>query len=151
MVSAENANYQWYKDDQAITDDDHFVGATTATLTINSITSDDEGDYYVEITTNCGDLTSDTAHLTVNVSLVEIGNNTLKVYPNPTSDIVIIEFANNVGNMNLRIVDINGRVVYENVITEKKTLINISKLSSGVYTMTFISTETVATVKLIVK
>ena len=59
--------YQWRRNGMDITDTIGEVsGATTATLTITSITDpDDEGDYTVVVTNAAGTVTSDVASLTV--------------------------------------------------------------------------------------
>ena len=60
-VSADGGNpdYQWYKADQMID------GETTASLEITEVSSDDAGDYHVEITGPCNSVESNMASLTV--------------------------------------------------------------------------------------
>jgi hypothetical protein len=54
-----SATYQWSKDDVEI------MGASEATLTLDDVTADDDGDYTVEITDACLSATSNAATLTV--------------------------------------------------------------------------------------
>ncbi len=54
--------YQWRKDGQNIS------GATSSSLTLTSVTTDDAGDYDVVVYNDCGSVTSNTATLTVNTS-----------------------------------------------------------------------------------
>jgi hypothetical protein len=58
--------YAWSKDGQPLSDDGRIVGAATATLTINSVVPEDAGSYSVEVTGGCGDVSSQSATLTVN-------------------------------------------------------------------------------------
>ena len=62
-------------------------------------------------------------------------NANVKVYPNPSNGVVTIRVNKFIGKMNIQIIDINGRVVYDqaddNFNTEKT--INISSFQSGVY------------------
>jgi hypothetical protein len=49
--AATDLMYQWYKDDVAIMDDDHYTGTSTAILTVKSILPEHDGNYSVEIST----------------------------------------------------------------------------------------------------
>jgi hypothetical protein len=62
--------YQWYKvgTGAPLTNNGHYSGVTTASLTINNVTEADEGGYRVVITSTCSNETSSTANLTVNSS-----------------------------------------------------------------------------------
>ena len=66
-VTGLTSTFQWMRGGMDITDAVGEVsGATTATLTITSITNpDDEGDYTVVVTNAAGTVTSDVASLTV--------------------------------------------------------------------------------------
>jgi hypothetical protein len=57
--------YQWYKDDVAVVDDDHFSGAQTDTLTVTGCGLAHEGVYKAEVSNVCGPEESNTATLTV--------------------------------------------------------------------------------------
>ncbi len=70
------------------------------------------------------------------VGLDELNNEKVTVYPNPTSDILNIKAAGISGNSNLYIQDLNGRVVYKEVVTGEslmKHTMDVSKLSTGLY------------------
>jgi len=62
--------YQWQKDEVDLTDDGHFTGVTTATLTITQVAAGDIGSYRCVVTGSCGSATSDDAQLTVQSSTV---------------------------------------------------------------------------------
>jgi uncharacterized protein YraI len=57
--------YQWRKNGADLTDNGHYVGATTAALTIVSAIRSDAADYACAVTGGCGSVTSDPAALTV--------------------------------------------------------------------------------------
>ena len=61
-------------------------------------------------------------------------NNFLKVYPNPAKNFLSCEFL--VGeNVYATILDVLGNVVLKEVYTDSHNTINVSGLSSGIYTL----------------
>lgn len=62
---------------------------------------------------------------------VNENNNTVVAYPNPATDVLTIETS--VGEGNIEIVDVTGRVVKTAVINSNLTRVDVSDLSSGVY------------------
>lgn len=74
----------------------------------------------------------------------------IKLYPNPTTDVINISAANRLNLTRLEIVDMNGRIVksmsIENV---SKKNINISELNSGLYLINIYSTDGKATKRII--
>ena len=75
-----------------------------------------------------------------NVSLVDravsvsevISNERFSIYPNPSNGSFTIEFTNEV-NRNLRVYDIHGRVVHQEVLINNSNQINLSSLRKGIY------------------
>ncbi|MDO5980632.1 glycine-rich protein [Flavivirga spongiicola] len=59
--------------------------------------------------------------------------NTFKMYPNPTSSILTIEFDDMANNSNISIVDISGRVIYEKNTLENKIEVSTINLKTAVY------------------
>jgi len=60
----------------------------------------------------------------------------IKVYPNPATDLLNIDYSNIPGKINqLGIIDLTGKRVFEEITTEEKTLsqISVSGLPSGLY------------------
>jgi hypothetical protein len=57
--------FQWKKGASLLTDDGHFTGSQTATLTIHGVAVGDAGAYRCEVTAGCGTLESNAATLTV--------------------------------------------------------------------------------------
>lgn len=58
-------SYQWKKNGSNLSDGGNISGATTATLTLTSVTAGDNGSYSCDITNPCGTVASDSATLTV--------------------------------------------------------------------------------------
>ncbi len=60
-----------------------------------------------------------------------------KVYPNPFNNEFTLDLINTnvkiLGTMDVSVFDINGKIVYKDVITDSKTNINLSKLGTGSY------------------
>lgn len=78
------------------------------------------------------------------VGLDELNNEKVTVYPNPTSDILNINAAGISGNSNLYIQDLNGRVVYKEVLTGEslmKHTMDVTKLSTGLYHLILVNKE----------
>jgi hypothetical protein len=67
---------------------------------------------------------------------IELTGNTetIKVYPNPVSDELIIEIEGNKNNPSIEILNLIGQVVFEGNLSEK-TVVQTSKFSPGIYLM----------------
>ena len=73
------------------------------------------------------------------------------VTPNPANDFINISNTENIKVSNIKITDLNGRVVKQNNFDNVSNInLNVSDLSSGVYMMN-INTNEVSTVKKIIK
>lgn len=78
--------------------------------------------------------------------------NNFNVYPNPASDIVIIQSNETFPNVEIALFDMNGRLLYSesNVARTKRLQIDVSNLASGMYLLQ-INSEEKTTVKQLVK
>ena len=97
---------------------------------------------------------SDTALVTINVENVEaIRNhesmNKLKIYPNPSDNIINIELENT-NNAMIEIHNVSGRLVYSKELDSKIEKIDISDLSKGMYFVKVMQEYNVRIEKLIV-
>lgn len=75
----------------------------------------------------------------------------VKVYPNPASDIINVIFNNN-GFHSLRIINFIGATVYSENLTDKLTCLDVSSLSKGIYLLNISDTNnTMINFKLIIE
>jgi len=94
----------------------------------------DDGIYYyrvISISENGTRTTSNIASVNVDLS-----KNSLRIYPNPTNNIVTVEMRDGCGEPNLSIIDKSGRVVLkpDAVLNQDNiTKVDLSGLSDGVY------------------
>lgn len=132
---------------QTITSNETATGATYRWLDCNnsnavilgetaiSYTATTNGDYAVEVTVNgCADTSA-----CVTISLVGINDLLLEkvsLYPNPTTNIVTVDFGSHAKALNYSIISIEGRVVkqVQNVFDDK-VIIDLSNESKGIYTL----------------
>ena len=124
-------SYQWLKNNIAVT------GQTTGVLNLTNITTNDAGAYTCVMTNECGTSITMALNLTVNC----LGTNTvaqldkaIKLYPNPTKNILNIKLPENIQvNVNLVIIANSlGQIVLETK-AENTTTIDVSQLQSGIY------------------
>jgi photosystem II stability/assembly factor-like uncharacterized protein len=73
----------------------------------------------------------------------------LKIYPNPTSNLVTIETSVMHSTSQLSIMNLKGQVVLTRQITRPKTLIDISSLASGFYVVRVTNDRTVEVGKIV--
>lgn len=87
-----------------------------------------------------------------NNSLSEENDNfSLTVYPNPSNGILNVIYENFSAsfNANISIIDLQGRVIYTDVLNEGNNTIDIDYLSSGIYTVIVNDNSTTETVKIV--
>lgn len=84
------------------------------------------------------DLSQFLANYLENLSLATSQNelrNLIRVYPNPTRDIVYIDADNSFRGLRYTFFDLNGREALSGVITSSTNRIDISRLAAGIYTI----------------
>lgn len=71
------------------------------------------------------------------LAVEDINEHSLKIYPNPVSDVLNIESINkNIGVAKLKIYDINGRLLSKHTLNfNQKHRINLSSMQSGIYVL----------------
>ncbi len=96
-------------------------------------------EYYVIVTNNdCSSEQSNTISITnVDINIFE-NNNSIKVYPNPILNELIIEIEDNKANTNYEVLNSIGKVIYKGNFIGK-TKVQTSKFASGVYTIKIIN------------
>ncbi|UTW67500.1 SBBP repeat-containing protein [bacterium SCSIO 12643] len=133
-----NATYQW------LDCDDNYSPISNETLM--SFTATKNGNYAVELTENgCVDTSA-----CVSITKVGIGelepNVKLVVYPNPSSDIFNVVFEKQVSNVELKVTDVQGKLIYRKKIQNtSQAKIELNE-APGVY---FLSIKTLRSQKTI--
>ena len=122
-----NHNYEWIVDNGVIAS-----GQSTNSLSVQWFTN---GQGSLKCILTNSDNCTDTAVLNVNVGptgINDIKNANIKIYPNPTNNIINIEGLNKNENNTILIFDVQGKLVITKTINEKGT-IDLSELNKGVY------------------
>jgi len=110
---------------------------------------------YVTVEDNNGCHASDTVIVTVDACTgIEMLDNSVNIYPNPTQDKLFIEFDQNWGNTaDLFIYNINGRLVHNerllNTSENSVTIIDLRKHAKGMYFLTLKNDEKTLTFRVV--
>ena len=114
-----------------------------------SFTPKKTGSYAVEITKN-GCSVASTCYEVKTLGTKDFDlENSLKLYPNPTTDFVTVELSA-LDNAKLKILDVNGQFILLKELKTTSNTINISHLASGVYLFE-ISNDNGKTIKKVIK
>lgn len=114
---------QWYYQNNPVS------GATT-----QDYTATDYGNYSVKVTQNgCVSLASE--GILTAIDSYDNGKE-IKIYPNPVSDNLTIEYNGNKGDTRFEIYNSAGQLITSGILLET-TIVNASLFSSGVYTIKF--------------
>jgi hypothetical protein len=132
--------------------DDTGTGLLTgASLQVSALNA---GSYQFTYTASNGVCADASTTITVDINdctgIDEAVANNFSVYPNPSIGVFTIDFDGNVSNIELSILDLNGRTVHTQAIVTNKTNVNLSTIANGVYTVVLVSNDTVSTTKLVV-
>ncbi len=141
----DNAAYQWINCDTL----NLITGATN-----QSFTPETTGDYQVEITVTADDGTScstlsECSNVIIN-SIDDIGREiSLSIYPNPATD--HFTYNTNAGFSRLKIYDSLGRIVHDQILTNREDQIKTANWTSGMYTLRFIGTNQIHSLRILVE
>ncbi len=113
-------------------------GATSSNIIISSV-----GTYWL-LVTDTNNCSSDTIYINANTlnssgltNLIE----SLKIYPNPSSSKVNIEFQNNNNSINIKVIDVKGDLIYDKEIApsanSNKIIFDLSPYAKGSYVVKF--------------
>lgn len=76
--------------------------------------------------------TNPTWHFTIISSIINLTNNELKIYPNPTQGILNFDLKEDIENLSIKIIDAKGKIVLAKSI--ESHWIDLSNLAKGIYT-----------------
>ena len=97
------------------------------------------GDYYFNFATADGCDSIIVLHLTVETAVPNhVLDSDMKVYPNPTTGSLFVEFEDVSMNTQLQVYDIYGKLIMQSAITERLTELNIGHFANGVYLLRMI-------------
>ncbi|MBK9448512.1 MAG: HYR domain-containing protein [Bacteroidetes bacterium] len=124
-AAANGATYQWLDCDNG---NAAISGATSQTFTPSV-----NGNYAVVVTENgCTD-TSACTSVTV-VGLQEAFGSEFSLHPNPSNGLVTIEFGQSLSDLEIRVTDLTGKVLYaKDHVNGNQVLLDMRSLSHGVY------------------
>lgn len=72
----------------------------------------------------------------MNVSVAEVDTelDNINIYPNPTNNLITIDFGTNtIKNTTIQVIDLLGKTLHQQIINNKQTVINLSNYSQGIY------------------
>jgi len=132
--------------------DDTGTGLLTgASLQVSSLNA---GTYQFTYTASNGVCADASTTITVDLidctGMEEADINNFSVYPNPSSGVFTIETYGHHSNVELSILDLNGKKVHSQRINSNKTNIELNAIANGVYSLVLVSNDTVSATKLVV-
>lgn len=125
-------NYTW-------TNNNPSIGlAASGVGTINSFLTQSAGTAIITVTPILGNCTGISSNFTITVedcaSLEgNTNSNELIIYPNPTNGFCVLTCESNLIGHVLTIYDVDGKVVYTDVISTQEKLINMNNIAAGIY------------------
>jgi hypothetical protein len=96
-------------------------------------------------------ITSENSARRANPEIISNSAVGIKYYPNPAQNSLRVIIPDNaISDMQLFITDVSGRIVLSQIITQQKSLLNISNLSNGIYLIRTVINNDVKISKLII-
>lgn len=137
-ANAVGATYEWF---------DCITGLSIAGETAQTFVPTMNGSYGVYVTENgCTDTSA--CEVVANVGLEVNPLNNVNVYPNPVTKTLTVDLAN-LQNVSVRVLDVNGREVYNNTLASNTANINAATWQNGVYFVTLINGENKRVIKVV--
>ena len=144
-------SYQWRKDNINLTDGGNINGVLTNTLSLSSVSFDDEG-LYDCLVTDCGTLASELAELSIYIDpLVDIEKLNFKeifFFPNPSNGIITFN-TDAYLIKKIFIIDITGKTIFIKTNLQHDRSIDISSFESGFYIINILTDKKLFTSKLV--
>ncbi len=138
---ATGATYQWFDCDTKTI----IPGATNQSFFPTA-----NGTYGVIVTdNNCSDTSA--CYTVTGIGIDENGVNEFAYYPNPATDILVVELNGFEKNATILISNLTGQVVFSKEFYDSKFKLDLNEIPSGMYTITVRTKNTEQTQKLLVK
>jgi len=113
-------------------------GSSAATIVVN----EPSANYCVTVTNQFGCKASDCVYVKfINTGLDELNDWGIKLFPNPTMDVLNIQCSDLKRDLKVMIFGVNGQLVKEQKMTDLQLTIDVANFSSGLYLIRFISNE----------
>jgi len=81
----------------------------------------------------------------------DILNSSIKLFPNPANDFVIVEKDNAISTLKVDLYNINGALIKSEILNFKTLRISTNNLNSGIYILQFKSDNALTTKKMVIK
>ena len=142
VVANKTCYYQWMVDQGAgyinLVNDQTYHHIDEPTLIIKNVMADMTGYKYKCLLYNSDNqTTSEEAELTVNTAIKKHWSRKIKIYPNPTNDVIIIQTDGNYQNVtdfSIRIINTLGQTIFKNMVNIQLFTVDISAFGvSGIY------------------
>jgi hypothetical protein len=139
-------SYQWQTDlglgYQNLTNTGQYSGVNSDTLIIDNLIMQNNNQLFrcIVTTLTCTDTTSDTTNsgsiaVINNSGIEEYYSNKITIYPNPTSQFICFNLSLNTKYKEYSIYDILGNILVTGKITSQHNIIDLQKMSPGIYFM----------------
>jgi hypothetical protein len=123
--NATGATYQWL-------DCDNAFAIITGEISQDFVATTN-GNFAVEVTQNSCTDTSACVNVTT-VGIYDMENASISIYPNPTKELITVDFGNLQGAVNYTLTSIEGRIIEQQQnVTENSIQIDLSNESKGIY------------------
>ena len=126
-----NATYQWIDCSTNMP----IPGETNEVFTASA-----EGSYAVEISKN-GCMSTSTCYVIASLSVNDNMFNDVLIYPNPTKDLVNLNFGKNYDNISVELADIHGKVIYIHKYKNTDVVELSINAASGLYFLNLIADD----------
>ena len=112
--------------------------------TTQTIVADSSGQYIVAVLDNNGCINSDTINVTITVGMADLEIDGITIYPNPASNQIFVQ-SSNANKFDIRMIDGQGRILYNATSVQSRSSLNLSTYAEGIYTLQIISGDKVST------
>jgi len=135
-------SYQWRNGTLALTNGENISGATSATLTILSVSAADVSSCYNVLVTGSCEAMATSKNVSLSLSTLgnasldsEVTNDVVTIYPNPFTSSIDIKLNESAGvkDYELKIYNNVGEVLFNTTLTKDITTLQTGNLSPGVY------------------